>query len=246
MRARANSPVAVLLLVLLLVGPATRMSGLGADQAEKALAELEVSTELRRAQLEQKRRRDSFRRRYSSHPALPLEKRIPSPFLLHLEMARLCDPALAVAQAVILITDWGNEADDPEPAISALQTIASAAKGTPLRRLALFHLAGLMAEKERQEEAVQILTTLAVEAAGEAREGSRQAREKEERRLQEWEAELTARSQRLAEQSERLKEYAKQIKAEQARLERAERSEPKHHPEAEHPREAPQPHSEDR
>lgn len=218
MRARANFSVAVLLLVLLLVGPATRMGGLGADQAEKALAETKVSTELRRAQLE----------------------------ALHLEMARLSDPALAAAQAVILITDWGNEADDPEPAISALQTIASAAKGTPLRRLALFHLAGLMAEKERQEEAVQILTTLAVEAAGEAREGSRQAREKEERRLRQWEAKLTARSQRLAEQSERLKEYAKQIKAEQARLERAERGEPKHHPEAEHPREAAQPHSEDR
>lgn len=218
MRARANFSVAVLLLVLLLVGPATRMSGLGADDAEKALAETEVSTELRQAQLK----------------------------ALHLEMARLCDPALAAAQAVTLITDWGNEADDPEPAISALQTIASAAKGTPLRRLALFHLAALMAEKERQEEAVQILTTLAVEAAGEAREGSRQAREKEERRLRQWEAKLTARSQRLAEQSERLKEYAKQIKAEQARLERAERSEPKHHPEAEHPREAAQPQSKDR
>jgi len=218
MRARANFSAAVLLLVLLLVGPATRMSGLGADKAEEALAETEVSTELRRAQLE----------------------------ALHLELARLSDPALAAAQAVILITDWGNEADDPEPAISALQTIASAAKGTPLRRLALFHLAGLMAEKERQEEAVHILTTLAVEAVEQEREGSRQARGKEERRLREWEAELTARSQRLAEQSERLKEYAKQIKAEQARLERAERSEPKHHPEAEHPGEAAQPHSEDR
>jgi len=212
MRARANFPAALLPLVFLLVG------GAGADSQKEALVEVELSTELRQAQLE----------------------------ALHLELDRLSDPALAVAQAVVLITDWGNEAKDPEPAISALRTIASAAKDTPLRRLALFQLARLMAEKDRQEEAVEILTTLAVEAVEEAREGSRQAGENKERRLREWEAELTARSQRLAEESERLKEYATQIKAEQARLQRAEPSEPKHHPEAERPREAPPPHGEQR
>ncbi len=214
----------VLLLLVLSYGCGGPLAGhLRADDLEKALTEVELSTELRQAELK----------------------------AIHLELEGLCNPALAVAQTLETITEWGCDADDPEPALAGLERIASAAKGTPFRRAALFHLARLMGETDRQEEAVQVLTTLAVEAVEEAREGDLQAREDSphgelrewEARLRAKEAELTAHGQRLEEQSARLREYAKQIRGQQERPEHAERSgaepvgqrEPEPDREGEHP-----------
>jgi len=203
-RAHACFRLVVLLLVLCYGCGGPLAGHLKADDLNKVLTEVELSTELRQAELR----------------------------AIHLELEGLCDPALAVAQTLALITEWGCDADDPEPALAGLERIASAAKGTPFRRAALFHLARLMGETGRQEEAVQILTTLAVEAVEEAREGDLRAREDSPHgELREWEAglsakeaELAAHEERLEEQSARLREYAKQIRGEQGRLEHTERS----------------------
>jgi len=183
-------------------------ASLSAGGPDKALVEVRVTNELRQAELEG----------------------------LHIEVKGLSDPGLAAVQAVLLITEWGIQADDPQPAFSALERVASAAEGTPLRRLALFHLARLLGEKERQEEAVQMLATLAVEAAEEARHAT--ALKKEVQRLRHWEAQLAARAKQLEEQAQRLKEYAGQLKAEQARLQHGERGQAQHDAGPERGREA--------
>jgi hypothetical protein len=194
----------VLLLVVLSYGCGGPLAGhLRADDLKKVLTEVELATELHQAELK----------------------------ALHMEFEGLCDPALTIVQTLALITEWGCDADDPEPALAGLERIASAAKGTPFRRAALFHLARLMSDTGRQEEAIQVLTTLAIEAVEEAREGDLRAREDSPHgELREWEArlsakeaELAAHGQRLEEQSARLREYAKQIRGEQGRLEHTER-----------------------
>jgi len=211
----------VLLLLVLAYGSGGPLAGhLRADDLKKAVTEVELSTKLQQAELK----------------------------ALQLKLERVYDPALAVARTLALITEWGCEADDPQPALEAVERIAEAAKGTPLRRLALFHLARLMGETDREEEAIEVLTTLAVEAVEEARQDEQRELREWEERLRAKEAELTAHGQRLEEQSARLREYAKQLKGEQERLEDTDRhgAEPADRREPEPDRESDHPDRDDR
>lgn len=187
------------LLVVLVVGAGAQAAESVSDEPqepERAIAQVQASAELRQVQLE----------------------------ALRLELESFSDPLLAAAQAVRLIADWGIQSDDPGPAAAALKSIASAAEGTPVRPFALGHLARLLAEKERYEEAAVVLATVATEAAehirqreAEVREASAAARRRE-RSLRQRDAELTARSRKLQEDTQRLREYARQLKREAARL----------------------------
>jgi hypothetical protein len=168
-----------------------------AQDRDKALAKAEVATRLRQAQLH----------------------------ALDRELDSVADPGLAATQAVLLIADWGRQADDVQPAVTALGTIAEAAKGTPVGRLALLELGKLLAEKKRQAEGIRVLTRLAVEAVSQAGPSAQEAGGGEARRLKEWDAQLrakeaalTAQSRQVEEEAERLKEYALALKAEQEKL----------------------------
>jgi len=167
-------------------------SGLSADDPEEALAQLEVMTELRQVRLR----------------------------AIAVELHSFSEPALVAVQAVLRISDWGNQADDPEPALTALEVIATAAEGTPVRKLALYHRAQLLLEHERRPEALKVLTQLGVEAAKELRKAEAQDQAGEQRQLRTREDELTARFRRLEEQARELREYAQQLKAQQERLHR--------------------------
>jgi len=144
---------------------------------------------------------------------------------LHRELESLADPGLAAAESIMLIADWGRQAKDAEPALAALQTIAEAAKGTPVGRLALREAAKLLAGKKRQDEAVHALTRLAVEAVRQGGPSAGEAGHVGEARLKEWEAQLRAQEaaliakrQQLEEEAQRLKEYALGLKAEEEKL----------------------------
>jgi hypothetical protein len=172
-----------------------------AEDRDKALAKVDAAMELRHAQL------------------LALDR----------ELESLADPGLAAAQSILLIADWGGRAKDAQPAVTALQTIAEEAQGTPVGRLALREAGKLLASRNRYPEGVRALTRLALEAVKQTRPLIRRGEpEADEGRLKQWDAQLqakeaalTARSQQLEEEAERLKEYALALKAEEAKLQAA-------------------------
>jgi len=168
-----------------------------AEDPGKALARIDVAMKSRQAQLQ----------------------------ALHRELESVADPGLAAAESIMLIADWGRQARDAEPALAALRTIAEAAKGTPVGRLALREAAKLLAGKKRQDEAVHALTRLAVEAVKQGGLLGGEAGHAGEARLREWEAQLraqeaalAAKRQQLEEEAQRLKEYALGLKAEEEKL----------------------------